>query len=132
MLQEAKRVYLALHARHVADGRPEANAALNDAARAVVAATAVDYGHAWVGHVNPRQEVVGMLGSVVIGIVAWNREPVHNFGADFVLPAFDVELQSMIEARHRRRYTSAADDAVLVAQIYARVVEVGGCVLVWS
>jgi len=106
---------------------PEADSALNDASRAAIAELRDRHGVAWLGDVNARE------GGRVLW--EWDGSLVGNFGADFVVPAFDNDLATLLVEYRARNWQSIADRDWIAARIVAifdRVRELGGVVLVWS
>ena len=87
-----------------------------------------DHGQAWLGKINlysddDRQRI---LWQYELG------ETVYNFGAAFVLPYYDAELERLIRERDQAPYTGARDDRVRVDAIMERIYAVGGVHLFWS
>ena|GEM_PF-3402943 len=107
---------------------PECYTPVNDASRAVVRAMLQDHGQAWLGKINlysddDRQHIL------------WQYEPgeaVYNFGAAFVLPCCDAELERLIRERDAASYTGTRDDGKRVDAIVQRIGALGGVHLVWS
>lgn len=102
---------------------PESCAAVNDASRTVIAEVRAEHGVAWLGDVNQRDHA--------LPIWLWDGAPVCNFGADFVLPRHDAELERMI-VEHRTASWNARHAAARINVIFERVKALGGTVLVWS
>lgn len=113
---------------HEGDGLPtESDSALNDAARAVIAELRDEHGECWLGDVNARESGAVMW--------QWDGGLVYNFGADFVLPAFDNDLATLIAEYRARDWKTIADRdwiAARVVAIFDRVEKLGGVALVWS
>jgi hypothetical protein len=112
------------------DGCPlEADDAVNDASRAVVAAMRDELGAAWIGRVNRSREERENPDHPVI----WEYEGgmVYNFGADFVVPAFDAELVRLI-VEYNSGPWHAATKAKQVQAVTDRVRSLGGVTLVWT
>jgi len=107
---------------------PESYTPVNDASRAMVRAMLQDHGQAWLGKINlysddDRQHIL------------WQYEPgemVYNFGAAFVLPCCDAELERLIRERDAAPYTGTRDDGKRVDVIVQRIGALGGVHLVWS
>lgn len=105
----------------------EANPVLNDSAIALMTALAEEHGQAWLGKVNRYK---GDKGSPVW---EWDGGLVHNFGADFVVPAYDRQLALLIldRAATSGEYDAGRNFRTLEA-IAARVRELGGVFVDWS
>jgi len=117
----------------------EADPELNEANRTVIQAMAAEYGgECWLGRVNlyrglPEDddgEHEPFHANVTMW--RWSGKPVYNFGASFVLPRHDAELEQLIRDRDAADYTTTAADYERVTAIHKRVVEVGGVLLHWS
>jgi hypothetical protein len=107
---------------------PEDDHDINDGSRAVIAEMAAAHGGVvWLGRVNrvpwnPGEHRYWILGG----------EPVENFGASFVAPTFDHELDDLIRQREQAEYTGTRDDRKRLEAIYARLADVGGEILIWT
>ena len=86
---------------------------------------AAEHGEAWLGRVNLYGDDSGELHK-------WEGGEVYNFGADFVLPCYDAEVERLVRERAEAPYTGTADDGKRVDAIFARIGEVGGSHLFWS
>ncbi len=104
----------------------EADDNVNDASRALIDTALREHGSAWLGIVNRSGDHCQPW------IWAWDGHPVENFGAAFVLPAHDAELERLLQERHAAPYTGVAEDARLVEGIMSRISAVGGFSLVWT
>jgi hypothetical protein len=106
---------------------PEADDGVNNASRNLITAFAHDYGTCWLGHTNihPRHHAV-----------MWEHNEashfVYNFGADFVVPAYDQVLYDLIMERKNAAYTGVHDDIPRLAAIHNRIYELGGQNLLWG
>jgi hypothetical protein len=100
---------------------PESSGALNDAARAVIDAYTEKHGTCWLGLINlyDRPALWAHDGS----------EFVYNFGAEFVLPDYDRELEEMIYARDRAGLKNLIKNTHDVTE---RIIALGGERLIWS
>ena len=58
--------------------------------------------------------------------------PIYNFGASFVMPMPDAELERLILERLGAPYTGTREDSKRVEAILARLEEVGGIHLTWT
>jgi hypothetical protein len=97
---------------------------LNQASRNVISA----YGEGcWLGFINPHteKEKENLLWQ-------WGKEPITNFGSDFVIPQFDEELLRLMKERLETPYEGTQKDKEKIDAIYKRVEEIGGASLVWS
>jgi len=132
-LAEAKRALLREVRRGLreSDGSlPEADDDINDASRVVVEFMAKENdGEAWLGQIN-------LYGNDRHGgapvMWRWDGAPVYNFGASFVSPQHDAELERLIRERDDAPYTSVQADAERVDAILARLEEIGGVSLHWT
>ena len=104
----------------------EADPNVNDAARGLVEAVLREHGSAWLGVVNRSRDDRRPW------IWAWDGQRVENFGADFVLPACDAELERLLRERDEAPYTGVAEDSRRVEGILSRIGVVGGFSLVWT
>lgn len=102
----------------------EGNEEINAASSAIVATVADHCGEAWLVKIN--------LYGPGPHTPMWRAESVENWGADYVLLAYDQTLVDMILARHAAPYTGAADDGKRLDAISARIQEAGGKVLFWT
>ncbi len=103
---------------------------LNDLQRELIAAYAAEHGgEAWLGEVNLYCEK-GQEPEHVI--TKWDGDLVLNFGARFVLPAYDEALNRMILDRHRAPYTGTSADYERIKSIHARIYELKGELLIWN
>lgn len=132
ILEEASRELTTEFIRGLREGDgclPEADESINNASRRVVSAMAEEHGECWLGRVNLHDTERGHADQVMW---RWNGEPVLNFDAGFVLPAFDEELLQLIMKRDAGPYTTTTVDSVLVTAILERVRALGGRNLVWT
>jgi hypothetical protein len=128
-LDEAKRALVKEITRSVREGEPEADNDLNDASRVVVHFMAKEHGEAWLGMINLYgEERHG--GAPILWL--WDGTPIHNYGAAFVCPKHDAELERLIRERDDAPYTGMRADATRVEAIMARVEEAGGIHLAWT
>lgn len=100
---------------------------LNAMSRALVDAYHAAHGEAWIGVINVYSHHAGP--------VIWQYDPdqpLYNFGAAFVLPAYDEELERLIVARKEAPYTGTTDDYARVSEITDRIAQVGGRSLFWA
>ena len=101
---------------------------LNDLQRELIATFAAQHGgEAWLGKVNlydgdNRERVLWK----------WDGGMVLNFGASFVIPAYDDQLERLILKRDRAPYTGTREDYRRVTEIYDRMEAVGGMNLLWN
>lgn len=103
----------------------EADADLNRASVVLVHAMHEAHGQAWLGKVNDK-------GAEAPRIRRWvENEPIYCFGADFVLPAHDLELERLLLERDEAPWT-AREDYARIQVITERIRAVGGQNLVWS
>jgi hypothetical protein len=118
----------------------EADSQLNDANRDVIQAMAAEHGgECWLGRVNLEQGLPEDDDDdqhepfhTEVAIWRWSGKPVYNFGASFVLPRYDAELERLIRDRDAADYTTTDADYERVSAIHERVAEVGGVLLHWS
>jgi hypothetical protein len=86
-----------------------------------------EYGQAWLGKINlhneDRRRIMWQYDPV---------EPIYNFGASFVVPAYDPELERLIRERDQAPYEGTAKDRVRVGAIMERLTAIGGHHLTWS
>lgn len=100
---------------------------LNDLQRELIAAFEREHGQAWLGSVNLYKEDKGKP-----VIWRWQGDLVRNFEARFVLPCFDLELQTLILDRAAGPYTGTVEDYQRVTAIHGRIHELGGECLIWN
>jgi len=105
----------------------EADDVLNDTNRELIAAMKEHHGTCWLGKINLYKE--DDRGCV---IWEWDGELVYNWGASFVVPAFDEELRRLIIFRDAVPYVGTANDYEWVKAIHDRIEELGGHHFVWS
>lgn len=101
---------------------------LNDRSRLLIQSYRNEHGAAWLGRVNLCPELKDRP-------VIWEcaaSEVAEAYGASFVLPAHDAELERMIVERDRTPYTGTAADSLLVDAIFARIEQLGGHGLFWN
>ncbi len=130
--QEAKRAVTVAFMKSVYEGGGwpvEADAALNDANRALIAAMAAEHGECWLGKVNLYGEERHGKAPV---LWKWDGDIVYNFGCAFVVPVHDAELERLIRERDDAPYTGAAGDVPRIEAIMARVTALGGLHLLWT
>jgi len=100
---------------------------LNDLQRELIETYAEEHGEAWLGRINLyRTDPEGPI------IWKWNGELVLNFGARFVIPSFDEELERMILERSKAEYTGTKADYARISPIFQRIEDLGGKLLVWN
>ena len=107
---------------------PECYTPVNDASRAMVHAMLQDHGQAWLGKINLHSDDDRRR-------IMWQHEPdetIFTFGAAFVLPCYDAELERLIRERDEAPYTGTRDDAKRIDPILQRIVAIGGVHLSWS
>ena len=105
---------------------PEGDNGINGASRAIIAEVG-KAGAAWLGNVNLYEETRDKP-----ILWEWDRGMVYNFGAAFVIPCYDAELERMIRERDNAPYTGTKDDAPRVQAILDRVDKLGGVSLIWT
>ena len=118
----------------------EADLELNDANRDVIQAMAAEHGgECWLGRVNLYHELPEDDDDdqhepfhAEVAMWRWSGKPVYNFGASFVLPGYDAELERLIRDRDAADYTTTDADYERVTAIHERVAAVGGVLLHWS
>jgi hypothetical protein len=118
----------------------EADPELNDANGPVIQAMAAEHdGECWLGRVNlhhglPEDDDDDQHEPyhADVALWRWSGKPVYNFGASFVLPRYDAELERLILDRDAANYTTTAADYERVTAIHERIVAVGGVLLHWS
>jgi hypothetical protein len=117
----------------------EADSERNDANRGVIEAMAAAHGgECWLGRVNldhglPKDDDSEHEHFYAdVPLWRWSGKPVYNFGASFVVPRHDAELERLIRERDAAPYTTTAADYQRVTAIHERVTEVGGALLHWS
>lgn len=113
------------HHEHEA-GYPIENS-LNDHQRDLIAACALEWGEAWLGRINlyadTRQLPI---------LWKWDGGLVYNFGASFVIPRHDAELERLIRERDEADYTGTAGDMPRIEAIFERINALGGHTLIWN
>ena len=117
----------------------EADPELNEANRRVIEAmSAAHGGECWLGRVNLHQGLPDDDDGQhepphwTTPLWKWSGKPVYNFGASFVVPRYDDELERLIQERDAAPYTTAAADYQRVTAIDERLIAVGGVCLHWS
>jgi hypothetical protein len=106
----------------------EADESHNDKERTAIETHAAAYGgEAWLGLMNAYS---GRKGAPTHE--RWDGELVRNFGADFVIPRFDGELDRLLLERDAAPYEGVRDDSARVGAIIERVHALGGRMLVWT
>ncbi len=126
--------------RHSGGYHPEeADPQLNDASRDVIQAMAAEHdGECWLGRVNLHRGLSEDDDDqhepfhADVPLWQWSGKTVYNFGASFILPRHDAELERLIRDRDAAEYTTADADYERVSAIHERVVELGGVLLHWS
>jgi hypothetical protein len=114
----------------VGGGTPiEADEDLNDSCRALVSALKELHGECWLGKINLSKEDRQRPNAA---IWKWDGDTVYNFGADFVVPSYDKELEELILGRLMATYAGMRVDRERVAGIMHRVKVLGGYTLNWS
>ena len=102
----------------------------NDHARDLIAAFAQEHGgECWLGLVNLSRDN-GSRGKPPIW--KWTGGLVYNFGARFVIPKHDAELERLILERDQAPYTGASADYSRIHTIFARIDAIGGEPLFWN
>lgn len=107
---------------------PEAHEGLNQANRTLILAMHEELGQAWLGKINLHSDEDRRR-------IMWQydpAEPIYNFGASFVVPMCDAELERLIRERDQAPYEGTKKDYERVETIMARITELGGHHLVWS
>ncbi len=105
----------------------EGDEMLNYTAHEVIRAYKDEFGAAWLGKINLYAEDKGKP-----PVWEWDGGQVYNFGACFVLPAYDAEIERLIKERDAAPYTGTKDDYARVDAITALVEQRGGDNLIWS
>jgi hypothetical protein len=100
---------------------------LNDLQRELIAACAHQWGECWLGRVNLSRDDTEQR-----TIWRWSGETVLNFGARFVLPQYDMELERLIRERAAGPYLGTAVDYERIKAIHARIAELKGELLIWN
>jgi hypothetical protein len=126
--------------RHSGGCHPdEADPELNEANQGVIEAMAAAHGgECWLGHVNLEHDLPDDDDGHhepphdATPLWKWSGKPVYNFGASFVVPRYDAELERLIQERDAAPYTTTAADYQRVTAIHERVDAVGGVCLHWS
>lgn len=98
---------------------------LNDRQRQVIAAYQEEKGECWLGELNSPKPDDPRLWK-------WDGTLVLNFGASFVVPCFDQELDDLIAEWRRGSMQTSRGAYENVKTIYARVEELGGTALIWN
>ncbi len=127
VLNIERRRLCELTVEHIREGYPESVTELNDASRRVVAAMKEEHGKAFLGHINLYEDTRGKP-----CIWEWDGGLVYNFGASFVAPVHDAELERLILERDAAQYTGTKDDAKRLLAISERLAVIGGVHLIWS
>lgn len=99
---------------------------LNGEQQRIIEAMQKKHGEAWLGNINLYKATRRNP-----PIWKWDGWSVHTFGAAFVIPQFDAELERLILERDNTPWTGTAQDAPLVSAIIDQVYELGGQCLVW-
>ena len=117
----------------------EADPERNEANRRVIEAmSAAHGGECWLGRVNLHQDLPEdddgqhEPPNWMTALWKWSGKPVYNFGASFVVPRYDAELERLIREREAAPYTTTAADYERVTAIHERLDAVGGVCLHWS
>lgn len=100
---------------------------LNDHTRNLIAAYAQEHGECWLGKVNLYAEDRGKPCQW-----KWDGGLVYNFGASYVIPHQDAELERLVLERDAAPYTGTKDDYARIACIFDRIAAVGGYSLTWN
>ena len=106
---------------------PEADGEWNDEQRAIITTMRDAHGEAWLGVINVDR---GSEDEPVIW--QWDGGLVYNFGAAFVMPAFDDDLDALIRERAKAAYTDGKADIARIDAIMTRVRQCQGRFLVWT
>lgn len=101
---------------------PEADEMVNNSNRAIITAYWKANGKAYIGTVNGYGNAEGGTKEV---LVEYDGRNICNFGCDFIVPKFDEKLDGLI------RLWNKCSSAHLVAEIYDRVIAIGGEYLTW-
>lgn len=103
----------------------EADSRVNNASRRLVQAMHTKHGKVWFGLINRYDNNTPFLRE-------YNpAETLYNFGACFVIPVHDAELERLLKEREETPYTGTKQDAKLVAVIFDKIKELGGEHLHW-
>lgn len=105
----------------------ECDEQLNSASQDTVARYRQQYGTVWLGQINPYSDE-----RKANPLWEYKGEGVHNFGASFVVPAYEAELERLLLERLAAPYTGMADDKVRIDAIFDRIEALGGTHLHWS
>jgi len=102
----------------------EGDDGVNDASRKIIDEYA-KMGDCWLIKVNRYSDKDKLM---------WKYEGdfVYNFGADYVVPVHDKDLEQLLIERDEAEYTGTAADSVRIDKIIDRVIEIGGSILIWS
>ena len=104
---------------------------LNDNQRLLIQAFADEHsGKCWLGVVNIYRDWHPEHSEHPLW--QWDGGLVYNFGARFVIPDYDAELERLILERDRAPYTGTAADSMRVDAIFARIAALGGHYLFWN
>lgn len=117
---------VAYHVKHNGCLSPEADSHWNADNRLLIEAMAAEHGEAWLGDLNGYQQPNWHP------IWKWDGKPVCNFGASYVVPHYDAELERLIRQRADAPYSGVAADWERVSVIFTRISELGGYHLFWS
>ena len=114
----------------------EACTELNNASRALIQAYRDEYGQAWLGYINlhakDRSPEKGGSANIQSVIWKWDGDLVYNFGADFVLPAYNEALAKLILDRDSDPVYSNLKDVQRIETIHTRIKMLNGHFLIWS
>ena len=107
---------------------PESHTPINDASRALIQAMFDAHGpEIGVGDFNPRQGFNPHRAADRADASLW-----HNFGIDFITPAWDATLREMLLERLMGPYRGVAADSIALDLIMERIDNLGGYTLVWT
>lgn len=106
---------------------PEADTEWNDEQRKIICEMQDKHGEAWLGDINRAKEE-----RAESALWKWDGGLVYNFGADFVLPKYDEELDRLIRERESAGYTDAKSDMTRIETIIDRIKVLGGRHLIWT
>ena len=107
-------------------GTLEEDFKINDISRAIIRRYKTQ-GEAWLGNINLYEETRGKP-------VIWQytKGIIYNFGASFVVPCYDAQLEKLIIDRDKTPYTGTTQDRALLEKIYDRIEELKGTHLSWQ